>query len=160
MDWPITVSIIFICMMTTTNTQAQNSAQDFVDAHNGARSEVGVPPLIWDETVAAYAQSYADRRSADCAMQHSHGGPYGENLAAGSWDLSANESVGMWVDEKKFYDVDSNACVGGGEWGITRRSCGGIRAGLAAGRARCLDGWTFVTCNYDPPGNYIGERPF
>ncbi|CAN0908934.1 Basic form of pathogenesis-related protein 1 [Linum grandiflorum] len=33
-----------------------------------------------------------------------------------------------------------------------------VRLGCA--RAQCSNGWWFVTCNYDPPGNYIGQRPY
>ncbi|KAL0412674.1 UNVERIFIED_CONTAM: Pathogenesis-related protein 1A [Sesamum radiatum] len=45
-------------------------------------------------------------------MKHSDG-PYGENLAKGSWDVNATEAVQMWLDEKKFYNVGSNTCVEG-----------------------------------------------
>ncbi|URD89142.1 hypothetical protein MUK42_32887 [Musa troglodytarum] len=60
-------------------TIAQNSAQDFVDAHNSARAAVGVGPVSWDDNVAAYAQNYANQRIGDCQLVHSRGS-YGENL--------------------------------------------------------------------------------
>lgn len=41
------------------------------------------------------------------------GGPYGENIAWGSADLSGTDAVKMWVDEKPNYDYGSNSCVGG-----------------------------------------------
>ncbi|WVZ61768.1 hypothetical protein U9M48_011589 [Paspalum notatum var. saurae] len=65
---------------------AQNSLQDYVDLHNAARAEVGVGDVSWDDTVAAYAESYAAERQGDCALQHSGGGPnhYGENLVDGT----------------------------------------------------------------------------
>uniref|UniRef100_A0A0E0LGY9 SCP domain-containing protein n=1 Tax=Oryza punctata TaxID=4537 RepID=A0A0E0LGY9_ORYPU len=53
---------------------AQNSAQDYVDPHNAARSDVGVGAVTWDDTVAAYAESYAEQRRGDCALQHSDSG--------------------------------------------------------------------------------------
>jgi uncharacterized protein YkwD len=63
---------------------AQNSQQDFVKLHNAARDEVGVGRVTWDDTVAAWAQSYAEQRRSDCALEHSPSGrPYGENIAAG-----------------------------------------------------------------------------
>merc|ERR1711971_1394209 len=96
------VCIVSVCLMAlTTLSFALNRPVDFVNAHNAARKEVDVVPLVWNNTLAAYAQKYANKRSADCAMQHSEG-PYGENIAAGSWDLSAKEAVDMWLEEKKF----------------------------------------------------------
>ncbi|GJN10361.1 hypothetical protein PR202_ga28449 [Eleusine coracana subsp. coracana] len=61
--------------MAAATVTAQNSPQDYVDPHNAARSDVGVGPVSWDDNVAAYAQSYAQQRQGDCALQHS-GGPY------------------------------------------------------------------------------------
>ncbi|VAI23308.1 unnamed protein product [Triticum turgidum subsp. durum] len=61
---------------------AQNSEQDFVDAHNAARADVGLGEVTWDATVAAFAQDYADQRRGDCQLVHS-GGQYGENLYGG-----------------------------------------------------------------------------
>ncbi|KAL2460343.1 CAP superfamily protein [Abeliophyllum distichum] len=153
------VCFVSVCLMAlTTLSLAQNSPKDFVDAHTESRREVGAAPLVWNNTLAAYAQKYATLRSADCAMEHSEG-PYGENLAAGSWNMSAKEAVEMWIEEKKFYNEKSNSCDGGEclhytqvVWANTHR--------LGCARVKCQDGWTFVTCNYDPPGNYIGERPY
>lgn len=139
---------------------SQNSPEDFLAAHNGPRAEVGVPPLVWDEKVAEYAQQYANERSIDCSMQHSNG-PYGENLAWGSWDMSAKEAVlDIWVSEKKVYDAVSNTCVGGAECRHYTQVVWRDTARVGCARSKCANGYTFVTCNYDPRGNYIGERPY
>ncbi|CAH1441527.1 unnamed protein product [Lactuca virosa] len=61
--------------------QAQNSPQDFVDAHNQARAQVGVGPMTWDSNVAGFAENYANQRRGDCQLVHSQNSPYGENLA-------------------------------------------------------------------------------
>ena len=139
---------------------AENSPQDFLDAHNVARAEVGVGPITWDNTVAAYAQNYANQRIADCSLVHS-AGPYGENIAWGSPSLTATEAVNLWVTEKSDYDNNSNTCA-------TGRTCGrytqvvwsrSVRLGCARVQCNNNKGW-FVTCNYDPPGNYVGQRPY
>ncbi|GJN10356.1 hypothetical protein PR202_ga28444 [Eleusine coracana subsp. coracana] len=78
---------------------AQNSIQDFVDLHNAARADVGVGPVMWDDTVAAYAESYAAQRQGDCALAHSPPPrPYGENIFAGraGIDWSARDAVALW----------------------------------------------------------------
>ncbi|GJN24437.1 hypothetical protein PR202_gb12175 [Eleusine coracana subsp. coracana] len=74
---------------------AQNFPQDFVNLHNAAREEVGVDPVTWNDTVAAWAQNYANSHQEDCKLMHSPSGrPYGENLFGGtgsSW--SARDAV-------------------------------------------------------------------
>ncbi|EXC41379.1 hypothetical protein L484_000500 [Morus notabilis] len=92
--------------------------KDFVDVHNVVRAEVGVGAITWNETLAAYALSYANQRIADCNMEHS-GGPYGEHLAEGSWEMAGEEAVKLWAAEKPYYDYGSNSCVGD-ECGETR----------------------------------------
>lgn len=67
--------IIFIYMAGT----AQDSPQDFLSLQNAFRAGLGVGMLSWDSTLAAYAETYADKRKRDCEKTPS-GGPYGENL--------------------------------------------------------------------------------
>ncbi|KAJ0076665.1 hypothetical protein Patl1_35626 [Pistacia atlantica] len=75
------------------------------------------------------------------ALVHSGGGrKYGENLVGSRADLSGTDVVKMWVNEKANYDYKSNTC--------------------AAGKVRCNNGGTFIGCNYAPPGNYVGQKPY
>ncbi|XP_037492575.1 pathogenesis-related protein 1 [Jatropha curcas] len=138
---------------------AQQTPEDYLNAHNQARAVVGLGPMSWDKKVAAYAQNYANQHVSECNLVHSEG-PYGENLAWGSGDLSGEEAVKMWVDEKTYYDYNSNSCVPGEVCGhytqvVWRES---VRLGCA--KVTCTNGGTFIGCNYDPPGNYIGKRPY
>ncbi|XP_052192149.1 pathogenesis-related protein 1A-like [Diospyros lotus] len=144
-------------------SHAQSSPQDYLDAHNAARSEVGVEPMVWDDTVAAYAESYASQRSGDCALIHSTDSPYGENIAVSNADeFTAVEAVNLWVKEKAYYDYGSNSCAEGQTCGhytqvVWRNS---VRLGCA--RVQCSAGeWEwFIICSYDPAGNVSGERPY
>ncbi|KDP37598.1 hypothetical protein JCGZ_06941 [Jatropha curcas] len=138
---------------------AQDSHQDYVNAHNTARAAVGGGPVTWDNTVAAYARNYASQHIGNCRLVHS-GGRYGENLAGSSGDLSGTAAVQLWVDEKVFYDYNSNTCAAGQVCGhytqaVWRNS---VRIGCAKGKGH--NGGTFITCNYDPPSNYVGRRPY
>ncbi|KAK1572516.1 hypothetical protein Q3G72_033915 [Acer saccharum] len=140
-------------------SHAQDSPQDYLNAHNAARSQVGVGPVTWDEQVAAYARNYANQHKGDCRLVHS-GGPYGENLAGSSGDLSGTRAVQLWVSEKADYNYNSNSCAPGKVCGhytqvVWRNS---VRIGCA--KVRCSTGGTYITCNYAPPGNYVGQRPY
>ncbi|KAK3193189.1 hypothetical protein Dsin_024499 [Dipteronia sinensis] len=152
----ISLALFFLVMGLA---HAQDSPQDFVNAHNAARSEVGVGTVTWDDQVAAYAQNYANQRIGDCNLVHS-GGRYGENIAWGSADLSGIQAVQMWVNEKSDYDYNSNTCAPGKVCGhytqvVWRDS---VRIGCA--KVRCNTGGTFIGCNYDPPGNFNGQKPY
>ncbi|BAS81274.1 Os02g0786400 [Oryza sativa Japonica Group] len=142
-------------------------ASGFLDAHNAARRQVGVPPLRWDERLASYAARYAAARSGaggGCALVHSHG-PYGENLFHGSgvgW--APADVVAAWVSrERALYDAASNSCRGG-----DAAACGHYtqvvwRRTTAVGcaLATCAGGrGTYGVCSYNPPGNYVGVRPY
>ncbi|XP_021864305.1 pathogenesis-related protein PR-1 type-like [Spinacia oleracea] len=153
---------ITLALTLTQMCHAQNSPQDYVNAHNAARAAVGVGNIQWDNQVAAFAQQYANQRKGDCAMRHSGGGgKYGENLAAGSGAfMTGTAAVQMWVNEKADYNYNSNTCAPNKVCGhytqvVWRNS---VRVGCA--RVQCNNGWFFVTCNYDPPGNYVGQKPY
>ncbi|TVU40951.1 hypothetical protein EJB05_14437, partial [Eragrostis curvula] len=139
-------------------------AQQFVDLHDAARKDVGLGPVHWDNNVAAYAQSYAAQRQGDCALIHSTNRPYGENIYMGpagkAW--SAADAVGLWVEEKQYYDHGSNTCSAPAD-----KSCGHYtqivwRDSTAIGCARvdCTNGGVFIICSYNPPGNVNGQSPY
>ncbi|XP_076923314.1 basic form of pathogenesis-related protein 1-like [Bidens hawaiensis] len=152
------VLLTFSCFIHVSKARGQH----FLIPHNQARARVGVQPLTWNKTLEAYARQYAVQHLHNCVLKHS-GGPYGENLAAGYGDqFTANAAVNLWVDEKQHYDIASNSCVGGACLHYTqvvwRNS---VHLGCA--RVTCYDeigtGWVAI-CNYHPPGNYVGERPY
>nr|WKY32457.1 pathogenesis-related protein 1-like protein [Camptotheca acuminata] len=138
---------------------AQNSPQDFLNVHNTARAQVGVGPMIWDSRVAAYARNYANQRQADCRLVHS-GGPYGENIAMGTGAFTGRAAVNLWVQERPNYDYNSNSCIAGRVCGHYTQVVWSRSVRLGCARVRCNNGAWFIICNYDPPGNYAGQRPY
>jgi pathogenesis-related protein 1 len=120
--------------------------------------------LSWDSTVAAYAADYAEKRKSDCRNVHSNG-PYGENLFQGVAHISwtASDALFSWLGEAKNYNCTGNTCKDGQECGeytqlmwtnSTRVGCASVTCDDSAG------GGTFIACNYDPPGNVAGQRPY
>ena len=144
--------ILFTCVPLASSTVPDDSG--FLKAHNEIRAEHGLPPLHWNETIAEFAQNYANKRAADCAMEHSMG-PYAENIASGK-DMTGEAATKYWCTEKDEYDYNSNKCTGAEEDGcrhytqvVTR-----ITTQLGCARAKCKNGDMFVTCNYDPSGDW------
>ncbi|CAN6685434.1 unnamed protein product [Malus baccata var. baccata] len=141
------------------SSHAQNTRQDYLNSHNAARAAVGVGPLTWDDNVARYAQNYANQRVGDCNLVHSKG-PYGENLAMSTGDLSGTAAVDLWVKEKADYSYKSNSCAAGKVCGHYTQVVWRKSARVGCAKVRCSSGGTFIGCNYDPPGNYVGEKPY
>ncbi|XP_051143308.1 pathogenesis-related protein PR-1-like [Andrographis paniculata] len=144
--------------------QCTGEPAQFLYGHNLVRARKMEPPLAWDPQLERYAKWWAGQRRADCALEHSFpDGDFklGENIYWGggaSWTPA--DAVRAWADEEKYYDYRSNSCVGGEMcghytqivWRATRR--------VGCARVVCDSGDVFMTCNYYPPGNYIGERPY
>ncbi|XP_058080925.1 pathogenesis-related protein PR-1 type-like [Magnolia sinica] len=156
-------ALAFMCVMALILahlSMAQNSPQDFLRFHNVVRAQVGVGPMSWDNAVATYARNYANQRISDCNLVHS-GGPYGENIFWGyGREYTAADAVTSWASERQNYNYDTNTCASGKVCGhytqvVWRNS---VRLGCA--RVKCNNGAFFITCNYSPPGNYAGQRPY
>ncbi|EOA37339.1 hypothetical protein CARUB_v10011055mg [Capsella rubella] len=151
----VTISFLVIA------TNAQNTNQDFLDTHNTARAQVGVANIVWDAAVAAYASNYANARKADCNLVPSGGTLYGENLAKGSTaTFTAIAAVNLWASEKIYYNYTSNSCIGAHECKHYTQVVWSNSVKIGCARVQCNNGWYFVNCNYDTPGNKAGEYPY
>ena len=129
--------------------------------HDKVRADVGVGPMKWSAALAAYAQEWADHLAATtCRMAHRTQHKYGENLFQGTAGFyTAADAAKAWETEKKDYGggvlTESNWHPAGH---YTQMVWRGTTA-LGCGEAIC-DKTLIVACNYDPPGNYIGRRPY
>ncbi|KAF7075258.1 hypothetical protein CFC21_080044 [Triticum aestivum] len=160
-------AVLLLALASVMVVTAQNSPDDFVEAHNAARADVGVGPVIWNETVAAYAQAYARQRRGDCRLKTSPAGhPYGENLFRGSGsgtDWTAADAVTLWVSNRQYYDHDSNTCSAPPLKSCLTYTQVVWRESTAIGCARvvCASGFgVFIICSYNPPGNLLGQSPY
>lgn len=73
--------------------------QAYLSAHNSIRSSKHAVALTWSDKLASYAQGVANT----CVFKHS-GGPYGENLSAGTHSFSIPAAIKLWTDEEKDYN--------------------------------------------------------
>lgn len=134
--------------------------KEFLEAHNRVRAKYGVPPLRWSNKLARYARRWSDARRFDCVMMHSVGSPYGENVFWGTgWDWRAVDAVGDWASESSFYDWRAQACHPGQVCEHFTQIVWRTTKYVGCGRSECLAGGVFITCSYDPPGNWKGEVP-
>lgn len=133
---------------------------EILAAHDKYRREVGVPALVWSDSVAASARQWADHLAATRSFMHSASG-YGENIWAGTTgSFSQTDMVNRWGSEKQNFVPGGpfpNVCRGrcGHYTQIIWRDTSVIGCGLASDGAR-----DYLVCQYDPPGNYRGRKPY
>jgi pathogenesis-related protein 1 len=129
-----------------------------LDAHNAERARVGTPALAWSEELSHRAQDWAVNLINRKIFVPRRDGALGENL----YEISGGSAtphgvVTAWASEQAAYHYDTNTCSGRcGHftqvvWRETRR----VGCGVARDRSREV--WV---CNYSPPGNIVGERPY
>ncbi|PRP86284.1 lipoprotein [Planoprotostelium fungivorum] len=141
--------------------------------HNAERNSLTVNSLVWNTTVAAIAQKYSDK----CNYAHSGTKGLGENIAASAAsgsataysDADARSAVNMWIGEKPNWNCATNQCTSGKVCGhytqvvwesSTQIGCGTTSCTTNSPFGSSFPNWKFTVCNYAPPGNYVGRRPF
>lgn len=133
-------------------------------AHNRVREPLGIAPLTWSPELARFAQTWADKLGREgCDLQHRpRSGPdaqrYGENIyGASGGQPGAGDVVDMWAKEAQGYDAKRGRCKG--VCGHYTQIVWAKSQRLGCGRAVCGESEVWV-CNYDPPGNVLGQRPY
>jgi pathogenesis-related protein 1 len=131
--------------------------REMLDAHNGIRARVGVPPLQWSDELAAYAQKWADSLIAADTLTHSSDAPYGENILASGLGSTPSWVVGEWAYESNAYSYATNTCDGdcGHYTQLVWRNTRKVGCGIARNNRREI--WV---CSYDPAGNTSGKWPY
>jgi len=132
-----------------------------IAAHNAWRSKVKVAGLTWSSTLATYAQQWANTLKAqNCAMQHRSNNQYGENLYWSSGMSPTSQSVvDSWASEIANYTYATNSCATGKMCGHYTQVVWKDTKEVGCGKASCGSAQIWV-CNYNPPGNYVGQKPY
>jgi hypothetical protein len=168
-------------------TAAHNVARAELSVEEGLNPPL--PDLTWSEDLADFAQEWADTlaNSANCGtIFHRDQRMYGENIAfhgttARGEEYAPEEAVASWVAEVACWEygtilgnrapsassescdqmcVDEQHSSGCGHytqvvWRNTRE--------VGCGYATCNDGRfndAIWVCNYNPPGNFVGQTPY
>jgi hypothetical protein len=140
-------------------------AARIVMLHNRARAAAGVPPLVWDYTLAASADSYARRLAASGRWDHSPSSErpgQGENLWMGTRGAFAvDQMVGSWAAEGRWFGRGVFPHVSRtGNWHDVGHYTqmiwpGSTRIGCALRASARND---YLVCRYAPTGNVVGTR--
>ena len=140
--------------------------QQLVSLHNKVRADVGVGPVTWSKELAIYAQEWANHlASTNCSLQHRPPSgkwkrEYGENLFMGTVGyFGVADAVRSWESEKRYYrgqTLDHSNWYNSGHytqmvWKESQQ--------IGCAKAEC-NGNLIIVCNYDPPGNVLGQKPY
>ena len=133
-------------------------ASEMVESHNSIRGPLKLRSLVWSDKLAAVAQDWAETLLARDQFVHSRKPGYGENLfEIDGIRFPPTEVVLQWASEVRNYDYRSNLCHGvcGHYTQIVWRDTRQVGCGVA--RAGRREVWV---CEYSPPGNVAGSRPY
>ena len=151
--------LLLTALAATGSAQRPSSmARDMLAAHNAVRARVKVPPLTWSDALAARAQEWAHTLLERHQFEHRPNSTYGENLfEIDGASTTPARVMDSWAAESRNYDYGSNKCRGmcGHYTQIVWRETRKVGCGVAR-----ADGREVWVCNYDPPGNFVGERPY
>ena len=142
-------------------TQAQ--AQAALDFHNAKRHEVGAPPLLWSATLAAAAQNWANHLAVTnhCGLIHTVNDQYGENLFGGSgMPYTALNASQAWYNEISSFHYGPITPSNWAPSGHYTQMVWSHTTTVGIGQANCPGGATVIVAEYDPPGNYMGQKPY
>ncbi len=156
------------------------SSEALVNTHNSVRQRLGIPDLVWSNQMAVYATEWALflANQGGCGLQYR--GPnslplykngLGENLYKGDavvWadgrrevqQLEAKQVVLSWVEQSVDYDYSSNSCGPNRDCENYTQVVWRDSRVVGCGAASCGNKDQIWVCNYDPPGNFLNQRPY
>ena len=155
------LAVLRLCLAIVAGSacgQSPSLSSEMLAAHNSIRHNLGLARLAWSEALAARAQEWAQNLLERNQFSHSAKSPFGENLfAITGARASPGDVVNEWAMESRNYDYRSNRCKGtcGHYTQIVWRDTKEVGCGVARGGRREV--WV---CEYNPPGNWIGKRPY
>ncbi|PTL83335.1 CAP domain-containing protein [Vitiosangium sp. GDMCC 1.1324] len=158
-----------------TDTSATSPlATELLAAHNQARANAkptpqpALPPLTWSTDAAKVAEKWA----AECRFEHNKDrGNYGENIAAAApaGSRTNTQVVQDWVSEGANYTYADNSCASGKVCGhytqvvwrnTTQVGCATVTCTKNSPFGAQYPQWQLWVCDYAPPGNYVGQKPY
>jgi len=171
--------LVVLCLLSSSAYGSENVAngqsgftetqrQIILDKHNEYRNmekATDMQTMTYDMSLEEEAQQAA----AQCRFAHTQSSN-GENIWAGTIaSFGAADPITTWWSEIKDYDYASNSCAEGKMcghytqivWANTNKVGCGVQfcdqgiIGAFGGKP----GW-IVFCQYSPPGNYRGQKPY
>lgn len=159
MNKTLLLTLLFVAINSITlDLEAVRS--DMLTKHNYYRAQHQVSDLSRVSAIESIAQNYSDYLASINTMVHSSnqylGTKLGENLYWGPKNANIGKSsVDAWYNEVDDYDFNSPGFSGstGHFTQVVWKGSQNLGCGVGCGTKN----YCYVTCNYYPPGNYLGQ---
>ncbi|PKU35715.1 peptidase inhibitor hypothetical protein [Limosa lapponica baueri] len=161
--------LLFLTALEPSWSLSDEEKQIILDGHNKYRSQVSPPAMdmlkmTWDTELEAFAQAYAEK----CIWDHNkERGRRGENLFAMAPTLDLEFAVEDWNAEEKYYNLTTTTCVPGQMCGHYTQVVWASTHQIGCGSKFCekiegieTEDMYLLVCNYYPPGNMKGRKPY
>ncbi len=132
--------------------------KNLLSRHNKYRSQHKVGKLKRNSEIEKIAQEYSEYLAKTNSFEHSgntyQGTKLGENLYSSYGEtITGNEATDAWYNEIKDYNFKKQgfSSATGHFTQLIWKGSNEIGCGAAC------NGWCYITCNYYPAGNVIGE---
>ncbi|KAJ3046197.1 hypothetical protein HDV00_000008 [Rhizophlyctis rosea] len=161
---PLILAVFAILSVISTVSAGYTSTSwqsRIVSAHNAARSLKKLPALKWSTNLERLACKCASSNAAKGSMNHCRVGENMYSCSKSASPLTAGAgALSSWVAEKSKYSGQSissslSALSKFGHYTqVMWKNTKSVGCCMKTGKT------TVVVCNYDPPGNYIGQKPY
>lgn len=149
-------------------------------SHNAIRKTLGIPPLSWSTNLEALSADWVNYLVSDagCVVRRRgiiglpvHKNGIGENFQLHEpqrWDdgrvevadIDENDVVVAWAKQALDYDYKTNSCASNKNCEDFKQVVWKDSQVMGCAAASCPNMQQIWVCNYDPPGNFIGQKPY
>ena len=146
---------------STQSQEIQIDQNELLSRHNFYRKQVDAPALKWSDSLADYAQEWANHLAKHCEMKHRPDADgLGENIYWTSGERTAKQVVDYWAQEEELFNHRRPVYKSGKGYGHYTQIIWRETKYMGGAAANCKHGGQIWVCNYDPPGNWEDERVY
>jgi len=156
---------------TDTSTDTSTSSGSDVESvllalHNNLRSSLGIAPLTWSSSLASASQAWSDTMASTGNFKHGGTNGSGENIAYGTARVyDASDLFGFWSSESKWFITGPNypdVSTTGNALDVAHYTqiLWSKTTEVGCGLSESSSGLNYLTCQYYPPGNILGEAVY
>ena len=163
----VLILLLFLPMFFFGQDESEDiEMKGMLDSHNIYRSDLGINKLKWSDKLAKNSLLWAKVLKRKCSnnLKHSpkrYSKGYGENLALYYNTIAkASDVVDYWASEKECFDFKTKKCMNNNfDCGHYTQVIWRNTKEVGCAVVEC-DGKQIWVCQYNPPGNYVGEETY